>query len=93
MNHAGNILGKTLLHQTQMGSGVMLGNKGLTLVLLYIGEYLYVTLGILVTYIQPELVELVGRCVLGVEPYVSVVMFPHWSAPPIWSLQFLCSFR
>ena len=58
----------------------MLGNQGLTLFLLYVGEYLYVTLCILVTYIQPELVELVGRSVLGVEPNVTTLGLTELSA-------------
>ena len=60
MYHAGHILGKTLLNQTQMGCCIVLGNQGLALFLLNVGEDLYVALGVLVAYVEPELVELVG---------------------------------
>ena len=60
MNLAGYILGQTLLEQTQMRSGIMLSYQSLTLILLDVGEYLDITLGIFIAYVQPELIELVG---------------------------------
>ena len=36
------------------------------------GENLYVTLGILVCYVQPELVECVRACAIAIEPDISL---------------------
>ena len=38
----------------------MLGNQSLALLLAYVGENLYVALGVLIANIEPELIELVG---------------------------------
>ena len=49
----------------------MFGNEALDFLARYESEYLDVFLGILVAYVQPELVEFVWRCVARVEPDVA----------------------
>ena len=71
VDHAGNLFGKFLLQGACAGVLGLLGHECVYLLLGEYGEYLDVFLGVGVGYVQPELVELVGRRAVGVEPYVA----------------------
>ena len=73
MNHSGNLLGQTLLQGALTRVLTLLLDEGVNLLLGQHGEYLDVFFGVLVGDIEPELIELVGRRALGVEPYVAVL--------------------
>ena len=52
---------------------IVLGNKVLNSLTVEQSKNLDVALSILIADIEPELVELVRRCVAGIEPYVTAL--------------------
>ena len=71
--HSGDLLGETLLEGTEAGILGLLLYESLDLLTGERGEDLDVLLGIGVGNVEPELVELVGGGVAGIEPYVSAL--------------------
>ena len=71
MNHHSYFLSQTLLQYTQMRSFSMFCCQCFHFFLTQRSENLYITCGILVTYIQPELIELVRRSITGVQPNIT----------------------
>ena len=69
--HDGNFACESLLQLALSGIGTVLLDQAFYGLTVQHGEYLYVTLGIFVAYVQPELVELVGGRLLGVEPDIA----------------------
>src|SRR5574344_2366011 len=57
----------------------MLFNKSINLVFSYRSEDLYIFCCILITYIQPELIELVWRCIFRVKPYITRLSFAKFA--------------
>src|SRR5574344_304037 len=53
--------------------------KSINLLFSYRSEYLDIFCCILITYIQPELVELVWRCIFGVKPYITRLSFAKFT--------------
>ena len=73
MNHAGHLLTEALLERAAAGIGAVLGNEGVDLVVTQTGENLDVALCLLVTDVEPELVEPVRRGVAAVEPDIALL--------------------
>ena len=71
MHHSRNFLGKKLLELSLARVLTMLSYRSLDSFPVEQCENLYVSLGILVGHVQPELVELVRRSSLRVEPDVT----------------------
>ena len=59
MYHYGHLLGQTTLQHAQVRRGFVLGDQRLDRLAVEQREYLDISLGILVAYVEPELVELV----------------------------------
>ena len=60
MNHAGNLLGQTLLQRTQVGGSLLFSHQSLDSRLVEIREDLDVFGCICIAHIEPELIELIG---------------------------------
>ena len=73
VHHAGDFLGEALLQRTQAGILLLLCHEVGNLVLGQVGEYLDVACSVLVAHIEPELIELVGRGALGIEPHITTL--------------------
>ena len=73
VNHSGDFLGQTLLQGAQAGVGLLLLDERVDFLLVEDGEYLDVFRSVVVAYVEPELVELVGGGALGVEPDVAAL--------------------
>ena len=73
MHHAGHFFAQTLLQHAAAGVGAVLGDEGVDFVLRERGENLDVTLCLFVAHVEPELVELIGRGALRVEPHVALL--------------------
>ena len=73
MDHAGHFLAEPLLQEAASRVGRMFGDEGVNLVLGERGENPDVSGGFVVAYVEPELVELVGRGITLVEPYVAAL--------------------
>ncbi len=71
--HHGDLFGQPLLQRTQVGGGLLLADQCLDLFAGEGGEDLDVLLRVGIAYVEPELVELVGRGVAPVEPYVAAL--------------------
>ena len=77
--HSGDLLGEAFLQRTLSGILGLFGNKLVDLFAGKLGEDLDIFLGIGIRYVQPELVELVGRSLSGIEPYVAALGFSEFS--------------
>ena len=73
VNEAGYFFAEPLLQHATTGVGTMFLDETLYLVVRQRGEYLDVAFGLLVTYIEPELIELVRTGALAVEPYIALL--------------------
>ena len=73
MHQHGDFLSKTLLQHAHAGVFLVFLNKGVYGLFIQRGEDLDVFLGVLVADIEPELVELVRRGALRVEPDVAAL--------------------
>ena len=71
MHHYRHFLSETLLEHTATRICILLSDDGFNLFLLQRSEDLDVALRILVWYVEPELVELVRRSAIAVEPHVA----------------------
>ena len=73
MDHRRNLLSQTLLQHAQVGCLLVLGDQRLNGLAVEQREDTNVALSVVVAHVQPELVELVGRGVASVEPYVTAL--------------------
>ena len=73
MHHDGELLGESLLHRSLAGIFGMLASERFDLLLREEGEDLEIFLSIGIRDIEPELIELIRRCTLRVEPYVATL--------------------
>ena len=71
--HSGDFLGESLLQWSQAWVAFLLFLKGFNLVLWQIGEDLDIFGSVGVAHVKPELVELVGRSTLWVEPHIATL--------------------
>ena len=75
MHHAGHFLAEALLQHAAAGVGAVLGDEGIDFVLRERGENLDVALCLFIAHVEPELIELIGRGALRVEPHVALLGF------------------
>ena len=80
MNHDSQFLCQTLLQHTHTWILILLCNERIDFLFLQRSENLDVTLCILVAGIHPELVEYVWRCIVAVEPDVTLLSFAKLGA-------------
>ena len=73
MYHDGHLFGQTALQLATTRVFAVTCDDVVDLILLQAGEDLDVAFSILVSYVEPELVEAVGRCVTLVEPDVALL--------------------
>ena len=73
VDHRRNLLSQTLLQYAQVGCLLVLGDQRLNGLAVEQREDTNVALSVVVAHVQPELVELVGRGVACVEPYVTAL--------------------
>ena len=73
VHHAGHFFAQTLLQHAAAGVGAVLGDEGIDFVLRERGENLDVALCLFIAHVEPELVELIGRGALRVEPHVALL--------------------
>ena len=73
MNHYGNLLSQTLLKYTAAWVLLVLLYEGINSILVKVGEDLDVLLGIIIAYVQPELVECIRSCAVAVQPDVTAL--------------------
>ena len=64
-------ISKTLLQYTQVWRSIVLGDKSLNSLAVEQCEDLDIALSVVVAHVQPELVELIRRCVASIEPYIT----------------------
>ena len=84
MYHGGDFLGQAALKYSAAGILTVLGDEGFDFLAGEGSEDFDVFLGIVVGDIEPELVELVGRCVAAVEPYVAAFSLAEFAAVGLW---------
>ena len=73
MYQYGHLFCQTLLQHTASRILTMLLNKRFYDIALERCEYLYVSLGIVVAHVEPELIEGVWCCAVAVEPYIAAL--------------------
>ena len=73
MNHYGNLLSQTLLKYTATWILLVLLYEGINSLLIEVGKDLDVLLGIVIAYVQPELVESVRSSAVTVQPDVTAL--------------------
>ena len=73
VDHRSHLLSQALLQYAQVGSLLVLGDQRLNGLAVEQREDTDVALSVVVAHVQPELVELVGRGVASVEPYVTAL--------------------
>ena len=72
MYEAGYLFAESLLEDAAAGVGAMFFDEGVNFFAAEGGEDFDVAFGFCVAHVEPELVELVGRGVSAVEPYVAL---------------------
>ena len=73
MNHHRYLLSQTLLKDTAAGILLMFGHQCFDSFTLQGGKYLDVFLRIVITNVQPELIERIRCCAVSVQPNVTVL--------------------
>ena len=73
MNHYGNLLSQTLLEYTATWILLVLLYEGINSLLIEVGKDLDILLGIIIAYVQPELVESVRSSAVTVQPDVTAL--------------------
>ena len=73
MNHYGNLFGQSFLERAATRVLLMLLYEGVDGGLVEVGEYLDIAFGVVVTHVEPELIECVWRRAVAIEPDVSAL--------------------
>src|SRR3712207_8631263 len=79
MNHRGHFFGQSLLKHTAARVLQVLGHEGVNGLLVEVGEYLDIALGVAVTHVKPELIEGIRGGTIAIEPHVSARSEEHTS--------------
>src|SRR5574344_340078 len=80
MNHDGYFFSQTFLQCTQMGSFSMFSNQLVYFIFTKRSENLDVPRRIIITYIEPELIKFIRRCISCIEPHITRFCFTKLSS-------------